>query len=542
MTLLSSQVYPVFADNQKTETSKNTMFPDNVTIEQPVALEDIHLPENEYGKLSWVNGTFVPDRRVQSCKVALTPAEGVDLSDLEGWDEEEGVLYGSIAVIVSSIEDTGDSAQASQETTEGEAEVTVTPGISGSDVAALEVENSVENPQAADADSSGETQETDADTQNENESALDTADTPKEETEEVTEATIEVTPEITEEATNEETTETAAEEADAGENKEEEMLPAENSETVSEDETSEADAVGQEESEEPKESEESKENPDNIFDCSVDSLLTKDQRPVTIEENPTEEQIEMLAQENHTSAGISVSGIDLPWYVQFRVSSGDSYQFTNEEDAAIFQSFEFELWDLQNDTEYEIPDGEYISVTVPVKEGYEYTIEHILDNGAMETIIPSVDGDTMVFSTHSFSPFGIAGSKPIVGSDIAEAGYGDDSDSTGNVSSTPTADQNGSTEKNSSQVTAQENSSSSNDAASGGTAVGSTGSTDNTDNDTGNTNTKNTDTKTSNTDSKSVSGNTVNTGDTTNIAPFVILVVAAAAIIVAVVVIKKKKK
>jgi hypothetical protein len=320
------------------------------------------------------------------------------------------------------------------------------------------------------------------------------------------------------------------------------MLPAENSETVSEDETSEADAVGQEESEEPKESEESKENPDNIFDCSVDSLLTKDQRPVTIEENPTEEQIEMLAQENHTSAGISVSGIDLPWYVQFRVSSGDSYQFTNEEDAAIFQSFEFELWDLQNDTEYEIPDGEYISVTVPVKEGYEYTIEHILDNGAMEIIIPSVDGDTMVFSTHSFSPFGIAGSKPIVGSDIAEAGYGDDSDSTGNVSSTPTADQNGSTEKNSSQVTAQENTSSSSDSASGGTTVESTGSTDNTDNDTGNTNTKNTDTKTSNTDSKSVSGNTVNTGDTTNIAPFVILVVAAAAIIVAVVVIKKKKK
>ena len=50
---------------------------------------------------------------------------------------------------------------------------------------------------------------------------------------------------------------------------------------------------------------------------------------------------------NHTCDGITVSGVNLPWYVQFRVSSGDSYQFTNESDAMIFQSYEFELWDLQ---------------------------------------------------------------------------------------------------------------------------------------------------------------------------------------------------
>ena len=31
----------------------------------------------------------------------------------------------------------------------------------------------------------------------------------------------------------------------------------------------------------------------------------------------------------------------------------------------------------------------------------------------------------MVFSTHSFSPFGIAGSKPLVGGEIQEDGYGD---------------------------------------------------------------------------------------------------------------------
>lgn len=98
----------------------------------------------------------------------------------------------------------------------------------------------------------------------------------------------------------------------------------------------------------------------------------------------------------------------------------------------MFQSYEFELWDLKNDTEYEVPDGEYVSVTVPVKAGYSYTIEHLLDSGAMETIVPSVDGSTMIFSTHSFSPFGIAGSKTLVGEEIEEDGY-----DTGVVTETP---------------------------------------------------------------------------------------------------------
>ncbi len=45
---------------------------------------------------------------------------------------------------------------------------------------------------------------------------------------------------------------------------------------------------------------------------------------------------EERAEINHTCNGITVSGVNLPWYVQFRVSSGDSYKFTNESDAMIF--------------------------------------------------------------------------------------------------------------------------------------------------------------------------------------------------------------
>ena len=67
-----------------------------------------------------------------------------------------------------------------------------------------------------------------------------------------------------------------------------------------------------------------------------------------------------------------------------QVASGENYEFTNEAEANVFKSYEFELCDLRNNTEYEIPDGEYLSVTVPVKAGYDYTIEHLLDSGAME--------------------------------------------------------------------------------------------------------------------------------------------------------------
>ena len=44
----------------------------------------------------------------------------------------------------------------------------------------------------------------------------------------------------------------------------------------------------------------------------------------------------------------------------------------------------------------------------------------------------------MVFSTHSFSPFGIAGFRPIVGEDIANGAYGDGSTPTPTPTTTPT--------------------------------------------------------------------------------------------------------
>ena len=268
------------------------------------------------------------------------------------------------------------------------------------------------------------------------------------------------------------------------------------------------------------------ENTDNIFDRKDEP---EDKRPQNAATDITETEMEAIAQQNHTCDGITVSGIDLPWYVQFRVSGGDDYQFTNEEDAAIFKSYEFELWDTQKNTEYKIPDGEYISVTVPVKAGYTYSIEHLLDNGAMETIIPSVDGDTMTFSTHSFSPFGIAGSKSLVGPDA-----GSDS----SVTVTPAADTSSSDTGASSSVDTSSDSSESTDEMDTSQDL-SSGTAELTDSSSQN------DTESSESEdqsSQAKSKKQVNTGDTTQILPFVILFVAAAVVAGVVVFLKKRKK
>lgn len=444
------------------------VLPDNITIDQPTELANIGLPVSEYGTLEWADGSYVPTQRVQSCEVILTPGEGQDLSRADGWDPEAGVVVGHINVIVNGIEDSSaDTAEA--ETPAENPDVTGTP-----DNAYEDSKKEADKDNSTDKNGKIDDQSTDKD-----KSANSAHDKNSEAGDKKTD-TADLVGKLE-----------PADEADQDADK-------------SDDENSSDSSNGED---------------DNIFDNPV-LPDQKDDRPTDADDGLTDAEKEERAEINHTCDGITVSGVSLPWYVQFRVSSGDSYQFTNESDAMIFQSYEFELWDLQNNTEYEIPSGEYISVTVPVKAGYQYTIEHLLDNGATETIIPSVDNDVMVFSTHSFSPFGIAGSRQLVGPDTS-----DDSESTDTVTPTPAADsaQKATTDSgNSNTVSMNENSDNSNSNNGGSSSSAQTdGSAEN---------------------ETAKNNGAVNTGDTTTILPFVVLVVAAAVIIGAVVFIKKRKK
>ena len=526
MTLMGGQAFPAYADSTSGVES-GAVIPDNITIDSPTALRNIALPSNSYGTLSWVDGSYIPEKRVQSCEVVFKPSTSADLSGLPGWDSASGTITGYVTVVVSSLDstseeyvsdedrdsyeyeesdekekNTSDSDEDSSDTSDKETVEEDNSNESGDQKDTSEDSSAVEDQNKEDTDSSGDKDGQNTDGQNKSdqkpqimETPEATAtpagedDTPDNEKPEVTE-----TPEVSTTPAADDSTADSDPADSKADNKDDAPEVTETPDTT----------------EIPEITEKPEDNKDNIFDRKDDA---EDKRPQNAATDLTDAEKAATAVQNHTCDGITVSGIDLPWYVQFRVSGGDDYQFTNEEDAAIFKSYEFELWDLKNNTEYEIPNGDYISVTVPVKSGYQYTIEHLLDNGATETIIPSVENGIMVFSTHSFSPFGIAGSRQLVGPDA-----GNDTDDTDAVTPAPASSDSQSSDSGKNNTVSMNNSSDSNNGS----------SSDQNDNSTENKAVKN--------------NNTVNTGDTTSIMPFVILFVAAAVIAGVAVFIKKRKK
>lgn len=548
MTLIGGQTFPAYAENSSGIES-GAVIPDNITIDSPTALANIALPSNAYGTLSWADSSYVPDKRVQSCGVVFKPAAGADLSGLPGWDSNSGTLTGSVTVVVSSIDSTEENSGSeessdSSDSDSGKSYETDDKEENGTDVNESDADTSVKETEDSTAENEGKNEglQTDSVQENENkedsettgkteQSSSDTADASGEEKRdpEITEA-----PEVTA-APSEDNKTQDGEEAEAAETPAVTITPAAEDDMDPDAASESRDDENHEKNNDAEittipeitETPDAEENKNNIFDRKDD---TEDKRPQNAATDLTEKEKEEIASQNHTCDGITVSGIDLPWYVQFRVSGGEDYQFTNEEDATIFKSYEFELWDTQNNTEYKIPDGEYISVTVPVKAGYTYSIEHLLDNGAMETIIPSVDGDTMTFSTHSFSPFGIAGSKSLVGPD-AESNTG--------ATITPAADASAPDASSSDAADPAETDSIDTNAAETSQNLTS----DSTDQE--QLSSQNSDTAGNEAEEQSsatTSKKQVNTGDNTQILQFVILFVAAAVVAGVAVFFKKRKK
>lgn len=496
----------VWGDNA-TSVQASSLIPNNVTIEQPVPLSEISLPKSDYGTLSWVNGDSIPSSRVQTYDVVFRPYNTADLAQISGWDGVSDVIYSSVTVVVSSISNDSDyegSENLQGENTYPEADTTENDNS---------VENSAENSTGDISEVEESTEE--SGTTEDTETVIPDAAQNTEDAEASGDAETIETPAVTEVPKTEENPE-------AGETPAEVTAAPNATETPAVTENPELTEV-------PEATVTPEADKDNIFD-GTEKELTTDDRAQTMEENtePSDEEKARLAEINHTCNGISVSGINLPWYVQFRVASGENYEFTNEAEANVFKSYEFELWDLKNNVEYEIPDGEYLSVTVPVKAGYEYTIEHLLDSGAMETIVPSVDGSTMVFSTHSFSPFGIAGSKTLVGEEIEDGSYSSGTTSTSTTTPEVT-------------VTTAASSTGSTASAVPESASGTSDNTSVQDTASANQNTvSDTENQNEAVDNSSSVG-AVETGDNTPILPFVIIGIAAAVIVAVLVYLKKKK-
>ena len=313
----------VLGDSSATvQTSK--LIPDNVTIDQPVPLSEISLPKNDYGTLSWVDDSSVPSARTQVYDVVFRPYNTADLAQIPGWDGQSDVIYSTVTVVVSSISKDSDhsgSTEQSDEMDNTEAEVTETPETDEN------TENSEVTEEISDNEKMNNTPENPEITETpdvpEDPEITETPDTP--ETPEVTETPeITGTPDLTETPETPDMPETPeiTETPDMPETPEVTEIPEI---TV----TPEADK-------------------DNIFD-GTEKDITKDDREHSVEETaePSDEEKEQLAEVNHNCNGISVSGINLPWYVQFRVASGENYEFTNAAEANVFKSYEFELWDMK---------------------------------------------------------------------------------------------------------------------------------------------------------------------------------------------------
>ena len=548
MSLAGGQIYSVYAGYQSSSIKKSSLIPDNVTIDEPTELSNVSLPSSEYGTLYWVDDSFVPTKRTQSCKVEFEPYDSVDLSYMSGWDEEDGVLKGKVTVVVSSIsgEDYTGDEENDYEDYEGYQENTECGQDNGEqeDPGYTEGEPASNDPQVsqtpAATDTPGEPGTVPSVTP-EGEAGQETLPTqiPSAEQQPTAPAVLpeqdpSVVPEVTIAPDASQPTEPGVQE---------ELFPAA-PDTIPSVTPGNVDPAAPDtvpsiapdtiDPAAPDSQPSQDQDADNIFDQINEPI--QDDRPSEAEDTLTPEEQAERAVQNHSCAGISVFSYSAsPWYVQFRATSGDSYQFTNEDEAAIFRSYEFELWNLKTDSSLRFPDGQYISVTVPVKAGYEYTIEHLLDNGAMETIVPSVDGSTMIFSTHSFSPFGIAGSKPLIGENIAEDGY---SGGTISVTSTPKPASTAVPTKAAASTTGSGVNTGSNTS---NTTVNNSTSTDNS-SATGNNSPAASGQSISQNSSGSVNGTgVVRTGDNTPVGTFVILVVVAAVVVILIVVLKKKK-
>ncbi len=568
MTLISGQALPTYAGSSSGIES-GAVIPDNITIDNPTALSNVILPSNSYGSLSWVDGSYVPEKRVQSCAVVFKPSSGADLSGLPGWDSSSGTLTGYVTVVVNSFDSSSDeneSAETSGEDSEDSSneETAENGNVNESDSyennSDTEDDNNKDNADVTEIPDAQEPSSDKTDTDNDNtdekkdnaedsttDNIADKDSTDKDSTDgdtidnvdpdvtETPEATV--TPSEHENRADQDKNPNGSEDkngnndADAAQTPETTVTPAEDDSRT--DSSVDTDKKDSKEDETPDVTEIPEEDKDNIFDRKDEE---EDKRPQNAGTDLTETEKEQTAIQNHTCDGITVSGIDLPWYVQFRVSGGEDYEFANAEDATIFKSYEFELWDTQKNTEYKIPDGEYISVTVPVKAGYTYSIEHLLDNGAMETIIPSVDGGTMTFSTHSFSPFGIAGSKSLVGPD---AGTDSSSDIT---KTTPDAASSTDTTSSSdtSDITDSDGTENTDSAADLDTSADLSSGTADLEETSSQNSTSGAEPEDES--SQATSKKQVNTGDNTQILPFVILFVAAAVVAGVAVFFKKRKK
>ncbi len=384
--------------------------PGEITLSKPEDIKNFDFGKAGFageGSFVWEEET-VPTAYETEIKVVFTPSdiEGKDYSQVEGWDAQKNQVIRTVKVLVESLKEDSNTDNAPADNTDNEKE----NGESG--------DNTKE-----DADTEqGKQDQTGSD--QENASAQDN---------------IEDQTETEDPDTEEKEPGTAEEDQETSNDQKEE------------DRESQESSNGQE-GEAPKDEESSQE--ENTQETDEDFIQAEAGKTGEVaQEIPQAIPVGSLIDEN---TGVRVEGDFLPYYVDLQVSYNDELdQLPDAGIGQILSAYEIKLWDLKENEEYKIPEGNKVRVMIPLPENADsfsqLSIAHYLGNSEYEyytlpteeypgnlTIITIEGIEYLTFETASFSPFNVGGSQ-LVGPGTQLPQSGSSSQNTGNNSSSGTS-------------------------------------------------------------------------------------------------------
>ena len=386
--------------------------PGEITLSKPEDIKNFDFGKAGFageGSFAWEEET-VPTAYETEIKVVFTPSdiEGKDYSQVEGWDAQKNQVIRTVKVLVESLKEDSNTDNAPADNTDKDKDNEKENGESG--------DNTKEDADTEQGkqDQTGSDQENASDQDN----IEDQTENPD---------------------TEEKDPGTAEEDQGTSNDQKEEEQESQESSNDQEKETSKDEEASQEE---------------NSQETEEDFVQAEEGKTGEVaQEIPQAIPVGSLIDEN---TGVRVEGDFLPYYVDLQVSYNDELdQLPDAGIGQILSAYEIKLWDLKENEEYKIPEGNKVRVMIPLPENADsfsqLSIAHYLGNSEYEyytlpteeypgnlTIITIEGIEYLTFETASFSPFNVGGSQ-LVGPGTQLPQSGSSSQNTGNNSSSGTS-------------------------------------------------------------------------------------------------------
>ena len=400
--------------------------PGEITLSKPEDIKNFDFGKAGFageGSFAWEEET-VPTAYETEIKVVFTPSdiEGKDYSQVEGWDAQKNQVIRTVKVLVESLKEDSNTDNAPADNTDKDKDNEKENGESG--------DNTKE-----DADTEqGKQDQTGSDQENASDQDNIEDQTENPDTEEKKPGTAE------------------EDQGTSNDQKEEDQESQESSNGQEEEAPKDEESSNGQEGEAPKDEESSQE--ENTQETDEDFIQAEAGKTGEVaQEIPQAIPVGSLIDEN---TGVRVEGDFLPYYVDLQVSYNDELdQLPDAGIGQILSAYEIKLWDLKENEEYKIPEGNKVRVMIPLPENADsfsqLSIAHYLGNSEYEyytlpteeypgnlTIITIEGIEYLTFETASFSPFNVGGSQ-LVGPGTQLPQSGSSSQNTGNNSSSGTS-------------------------------------------------------------------------------------------------------